>query len=602
MTWSFKLPIFSLLLVFHSGVATIGAQDLPAEVLRYADTVLHNGQVMTMDRDQPPITIVEAVALRDGRVLAVGGNDRILTMAGPDTLRVDLAGKTVIPGVIDTHSHPNTYALRHYQDEYLPIYLKYLEENQVRFVTVRWDSKETALADFKRVAENLPPGYWIYSTGRLVPTTLYDIKKEDLDQVVPDHPLYVMLGNAMFGLANSKMLDIVVERYGDNLTGLVKDAEGELTGQLLGAAGTVIDQEVIPNAPPEVLAPFLKRELEEWVAMGITTLSTRLQGNEISAYHQLDQDGELPLRLPYSHEIGRGNPFLERDLKRFGNLQGHGTDRMWMIGISGGIPDGTGPGTSPGAGTDCVTLEKREILPNDYWEEGMCFWDIPGDPGADAMIVANRYGYRTSGVHTFGDQAYLRVLDAYEQADKENPIAGRRFVLDHANMVSPEVVEKAAEMDITWTVQLLGLYRGSVAAVSRIYGEEYAHQWMKPVKRLIDAGMRVTYGADVHDDPDRHPMFGLELLVTRVSRDGRVFGPRERIDRANGLLMLTRWGAYYVLAEDELGSLEPGKKADLAILSQNPLDRSIPDEDLSEIEVLTTVIGGELASGAYPGQ
>ena len=224
MTWPLKLPMLGLLLV--SGVAALGAQDLPAEVLRYADTVLHNGQVMTMDRDQPPITVVEAVALRDGRVLAVGGNDRILRMAGPNTLRVDLAGRTVIPGVIDTHSHPNTYALSHYRDEYLPIYLKYLEENQVRFVTVRWDSKETALADFKRVAENLPPGYWIYSTGRLVPTTLYDIKKEDLDQVVPDHPLYVMLGNAMFGLANSKMLDIVVERYGNNLTGLVKDAQG----------------------------------------------------------------------------------------------------------------------------------------------------------------------------------------------------------------------------------------------------------------------------------------------------------------------------------------------------------------------------------------
>ncbi len=184
MTWSFKLPILSLLLVSHSGVAVIQAQDLPAEVLRYADTVLHNGQVMTMDSDQPPITIVEAVALRDGLVLAVGDNDRILTMAGPDTLRVDLAGKTVIPGVIDTHSHPNTYALSHYRDEYLPIYLKYLEENKVRFVTVRWDSKETALADFSRVAENLPPGHWIYSTGRLVPTTLYDIKKEDLEKVM----------------------------------------------------------------------------------------------------------------------------------------------------------------------------------------------------------------------------------------------------------------------------------------------------------------------------------------------------------------------------------------------------------------------------------
>ena len=602
MTWSLKLKIFSLLLFFLSSVAAIQAQDLPAEVLRYADTVLHSGQVMTMDRDEPPITIVEAVALRDGRVLAVGENDRILKMAGPDTLRVDLAGKTVIPGVVDTHSHPNTYALRHYRDEYFPIYLKYLEENQVRYVTVRWDSKETALSDFKRVADNLPPDYWIYSTGRLVPTTLYDIKKEDLDEVAPDNPLYVMLGNAMFGLANSKMLDIITERYGSNLTGLVKDEQGEITGQILGAAGTVVDQEVIPNASPEILAPFLKRELEEWVAMGITTLSTRLQGNEISAYHLLDQNGELPLRLPYSHEIGRGNPFLERDLKRFGNLQGHGTDMMWMIGISGGIPDGTGPGTSPGAGTDCVSLQKREILPNDYWETGMCFWDIAGDPGADAMIVANRYGYRTSGVHTFGDQAYMRILDAFEQADKENPIEGRRFVLDHANMVSPEVAAKAAEMDITWTVQLLGLYRGSVAAVSRVYGEEYAHQWMKPVKRLIDSGMRVSYGADVHDDPDRHPMFGLELLVTRVSRDGRVFGPRERIDRANGLLMLTRWGGYYVLAEDEVGSLEAGKRADLAILDQNPLDRNIPDEDLSEIEVLATIIDGKVVYGAYPGQ
>ena len=598
-----KFIWMSFLLVWGPFLCATQAQDLPPEVLRYADTVLYNGQVMTMDRDEPPINIVQAIALRDGRVLAVGESDRMLEMAGPNTLRVDLAGKTVIPGVIDTHSHPNQYALRHYADEYLPIYLKFLEENRVRFATVRWDSKETALADFKRVAESLPPDYWIYSTGRLMPTTLYDIKKEDLDEVAPNNPLYVMLGNAMFGLANSKMLDIVRERYGNNLTGLVKDEQGEYTGQLLGAAGTVIDQEVIPNASPEILAPFLKKELEEWVAMGITTLSTRLQGNEISAYHLLDQNGELPLRLPYSHEIGRGNPFLERDLKRFGNLQGHGTEMMWMIGISGGIPDGTGPGTSPGAGTDCVSLEKREILPTDYWETGMCFWDIEGDPGADALIVANRYGYRISGVHTFGDQAYMRMLDAFEEADKENPIAGRRFVLDHANMVSPEVVERAAEMDITWTVQLLGLYRGSVAAVSRVYGEEYAHQWMKPVKRLIDAGMRVTYGADVHDDPDRHPMFGLELLVTRKSRDGRVFGPRERIDRANGLLMLTRWGADYIMAEDELGSLEAGKKADLAILDKNPLDRSIPDEELSEIKVLATVIGGEVVYGSWnPGQ
>ena len=135
-----------LLALFAMGLLLVGpfvpdatAQDLPPEVLRYADTVLYNGQVLTMDRDQPPITVVEAVALRDGRVLAVGGNDRILSMAGPDTARVDLDGKTVIPGVVDTHSHPNAYAVRHYSDEVTPAYLSYLEDQKIRFATVRWE-------------------------------------------------------------------------------------------------------------------------------------------------------------------------------------------------------------------------------------------------------------------------------------------------------------------------------------------------------------------------------------------------------------------------------------------------------------------------------
>ncbi len=99
------------------------AQNLPPEVLRYADTVFYNGQVLTMDGDSPPITVVEAVAIRDGRIMAVGQDDRISRMAGPDTLRVDLKGKAVMPGIIDTHSHPNSYALSHYRQEIIPPYL-----------------------------------------------------------------------------------------------------------------------------------------------------------------------------------------------------------------------------------------------------------------------------------------------------------------------------------------------------------------------------------------------------------------------------------------------------------------------------------------------
>ncbi len=95
----------------------VGAQDLPTEVIRYADRVLHNGHVLTMDQDMPPFSVTEAVAIRDGRIMAVGEDSRILRMAGPDTERVDLAGKTLMPGFVDTHSHPNSYALSHHARE-----------------------------------------------------------------------------------------------------------------------------------------------------------------------------------------------------------------------------------------------------------------------------------------------------------------------------------------------------------------------------------------------------------------------------------------------------------------------------------------------------
>ena len=149
------------------------AQELPPEIVQYADTVLHNGTVLPMDRDQPPLTVAQAVALRNGRIMAVGTNDRILPMAGPDTVRVDLGGKTVIPGIVDTHSHPNRYALRHYVDEVTPPYLKSLEERNVMFATLRWETKETVLADFEKFVGGLSPGQLIYTTTQLNRPVIY---------------------------------------------------------------------------------------------------------------------------------------------------------------------------------------------------------------------------------------------------------------------------------------------------------------------------------------------------------------------------------------------------------------------------------------------
>jgi predicted amidohydrolase YtcJ len=570
--------------------------------------VLYNTQVLTMDRDRPPINVVQAVAVRDGRILAVGENDRILGMAGPATLKVDLDGKAVLPGFVDTHSHPNSYALFHrdFARAVNEAYVRTLRENDIWYTNARWDSKETVLADLKTFAEAVPPGKWIY-TRMGIDESIYEILNQitryDLDQVVPDNPLFVTAGG-VWGLVNTQMLEVVRDNYGEKLLpGIVRDDQGIPNGQLLGSAGEVIDAELLPQRRPETLVPAFKSELEEWVALGVTTLSTRLAGYEISAFGLLDRRGELPLRLAYAHEIARKNPSLERQLKRFGNLQGHGTDRMWMVGITIGNPDGYGPGTPQPEDPvwvgeiSCVSLAKRQILPNDLYPEGMCFWDLPDDPGRDAPVIANRYGYRISGLHTFGDNGIATVLESYRQASQESSIEERRFAVDHGMMVRPDLQQQSAELGVMWSMQPVLFWRRYAAGVSLVYGEEYAHRWVLPVKSLIDQGVKVAYGADTHT-PERYPLFGLEVLVTRKTKDGRVFGPREAIDRATGLLMMTRWGSEYVLAEDKLGSIEPGKLADLVVLGKSPLDRTVPNEDLSEIQVVATIIGGKVAYGS----
>jgi len=588
------LCMVSLLLLLGPWAVT-QAQELPPEIVQYADMVLHNGTVLPMDRDQPPLTVAQAVALRNGRVMAVGTNDRILQMAGPNTVRVDLAGKAVIPGIVDTHSHPNRYALRHYGDEVTPLYLKSLEERNVMFATLRWETKETVLEDFEKFVEGVTPGQWIYTTTGLSQPVIYELTRHDLDKFSPNNPFYAKVGNAWFGLVNTPMLEIMIETYGEDLPGILKDEQGVPTGRLFGIASTVIDQDLLPQMPPEIIAPVFTKELEEWVAIGVTTLSTRLRGTEITAHGLMEQRGELPLRIGYSHEMGRWNPSFERELKRLGNLEGHGTDRLWLIGISVGITDGNGPGAG---GDSCTTLTKREILPNDIFPEGKCYWDQPSDPSFETVVAAARAGYRIAGTHTFGDKGFLMLLDAFAAANQEDSILDKRFALDHGLMVSPEVVRRSAELGVIWSLQpplFAGRYAG---AISRVFGEEYAHRWVMPVKSLIDAGARVTYGADVHGDPNRQPMFGLEVLVTRKTNDGRVFGPQEAIDRSTALLMMTRWGADYVLREDILGSLEPGKFADLAVLDKNPLDPNVADEDLSEIKVVATIIDGKVVAGS----
>jgi predicted amidohydrolase YtcJ len=318
----------------------------------------------------------------------------------------------------------------------------------------------------------------------------------------------------------------------------------------------------------------------------------------------------MPIRIAYVHQIGWWNPMPDRDLSNVGGLQNHGTDMLWLTGITPSPPDDavdSEGGVCSAAPklrqivTDVVAKEmdfgdERTVVTKDLYTDGpgLCRWRLPGGGvSEEAILAANRLGYRIAGTHTFGDLAIKDQLDVYEKADKDRPVKGRRFAIDHTMMVSPDVIQQAAKLGIIWSIQpKMGEgTRGDLTAMT--YGEPIANRWIHPVRSIMNAGMMVTYGADGHGDKAR-PLWGMEFLVTRQNHRGVVWGAREAVDRATALLMLTRWGAYYVEREELLGTIEPGKRADLVLLDKNPLDsKEVADDKISEVKVLMTLVNGE---------
>ncbi len=596
--------LFALVTFFAAVGQLSHAQQVPEQLIRYADLVLYNGSVLTVD---DRFTVAEAVAVRDGRILDVGPTDRVLRLAGPKTRKVDLGrSKAVIPGIINTHTHPNRYAVAHYWNS-----IARDEREIVRADTIesgKFQSKDEVLVRIKAIVEGStnPARKWIritWNPPRGQPRELVkkdddmflELSKEDLDKLCPDMPLVLKRRGA--ARVNSKGLAEFLGRFGNLLA--LKDNTGLFSGTLY----ELLSVEILPHLSREVLASVYRKELQDWWApFGVTTISTRLKAYEIASYALLDQKGELPVRLAYAHEIGLRNPFFERDVERsLDNIQNYGTDALWMVGISVQPPDGSPSGTGV-----CSSFTKIRVLPQDLNPQGWCRWELPNDITRQTVLTLTRLGYRVAGTHQYGDKGREMLLDAVLEAAKDPSVAAqRRTALDHGQMANPSMIKKAGDLKAIWGAHVDKFWdtkgRADAELVEAMYGIEVADRMLMPLKSLLDAGATVSYESGspgLWDGEGRDPMFGMEVFVTRKNESGRVRGEREKLDRKTALRILTRGGAEYVLREKELGSIEVGKLADLVVLDSNPLDPSIADEELSEIQVLMTLLGGKVVSDA----
>ncbi len=570
---------------------SMGQQSLPPEIIAYADMVLYNGKVLTVDEN---FTIVQAVAVRDGKILTVGSSDRILQMAGPNTTRIDLEGNTLIPGFIDVH------AGRFFLGGHGPGGPSYLPNHS----RVRFEDLDDGLRKIKGAVEKADAGEWVFVRAQRT-VAAYQLTGQMLDAVAPNNPLLVNLDNTT-GFVNRKGMSYLPD---DVKTGIYKDRNGEPTGRIAGWAYGVLTYEILPWPEQEALEKMIQNQKEIFKkvnAMGITSIGTSGSGLLITIQRELYMRGELPLRIRLTSEMARQNPNTERYLKRVGNFMDVGDEWFKIAGMVVSSIDGT-----IGSAGFLTREPKRNMEP---WDAmgfyGQNKWREMAEEGKDwreysdykNAVLAGKYGWNVTEIHSQGDQAMSLLLEVFDEINKVRPIKGKRFGIVHGSMRPSDLAKKFAAYDAMISHNASYLFYGDdVVALEKMYGPDRV-AGMQPVRDLIDMGFKpilevadteLTESREALDEAQGIYLESMEAFITRKNNTiGKIVGPNQRITRQEALKMATAWAARFYGDEDIMGTIEPGKLADLVILGGDYM--TVPEEKISELPILKVVVGGKI--------
>lgn len=565
-----------------------------------ADLVIYNGKILTVNSPNPDgYATAQAVAIYKGDFVAVGTNDEALAFAGPTTRKIDVAGRTVLPGIVETHDHIYGGA-----SHFFPPGKPRVGETDP---AITYTTKDEFLAQLRTLALGKKPGEWVVMTPRSAqgyPVELQrgEVTIQDLDKAAPNNPVYFHWNVTVEGLANSKALLPMLQRY-PKIVGVRRDARGNPNGRLGGVANLTIWYEYWPQVAPAEIAPYYKMEMEELAAQGLTTVSTRLFPNHLAAYAWLHNRNELPLRMAYSLEPAARSETTEATLARMVGLQGGKGDNIWGMGDNMLWAIGIAPisvDSVTGVAGSCVNKAWPRENPNFplwrfqfYGPTGECRLHSPDYHDIDVFRGAAKYGFRISAVHISGDKAVDQYMDAMEELAKQYPdVTEQRWGIDHCQIVHEAQAARAKKLGVMYSCGptfLWGGDKGAVGAFGVLYGEEVAGEAVIPFRRLIDAGLHPVMELDAHGF---HPFLALQITINRKDQNGKVWGPKQRISRNEALYTYTRWASEYLLREKYLGSIEPGKAGDLIVLNRDYL--TIPEDEIGRIDPLLTVRGGTI--------
>ncbi|TVR74203.1 MAG: amidohydrolase [Marinilabiliales bacterium] len=530
----------------------------------YADTVFVNGIVYTMDEGSPTAT---AIAVKGNRFLMVGTDEAVMKHAGDDTRIVDLEGKTVLPGLTESHIH-----------------FGYVGVNILTApLDVYWLPVDEMLERIRMAAERAAPGEWIVARGYNDAIWDEPAHRRLLDRASPNNPVSLRryCGHATF--VNTRALEIagITRTTPDPDAGtIVRDAGGNATGVLVSAAGALVNRHIPP--PPRLteqeMMEAYKLGSDAMLANGITTVhdATGTTPEDTRRRKKAYEEGYLRVRIM---DAVLFETAMEMDGPLTGLYEDHYTVRWVKEFVDGSL-----------GGRGAAMIEPYDDMPSETGALRALGQDEDEYARRVALMLEKGFGTRT---HSIGDRGNRITLNAFEKAMEMTGIKGdeARLVVEHAQVLHPDDIPRFGKSGIIASMQGVHATEDMVFVEERIGNERAkgSYAW----RSILDNGGIISGGSDYGVSP-YEPFFGMHAFVTRQDRQNNPPGgwlPEQKLTREEALKAYTVWPAFLEFSEHLKGRVKEGMLADFIVIDRDYFN--IPAEEIHEIQVLRTVLGGE---------
>ncbi|HWK96125.1 MAG TPA: amidohydrolase [Pseudolabrys sp.] len=529
-----------------------------------AATILYNGKLSTLDRENPQAT---AAAIANGRFIAIGSDRDVMVRATPATKLIDLKGRRVIPGLIDSHMHIIRGGLNYNME-------------------LRWDgvaSLADAMRMLKEQVARTPAPQWVRVVGGFTAHQFAEKRLPTLDELnaaAPDTPVFILHLYDRALLNGAALRAVGYDKNTKDFPGgeIARDAHGNPTGLLLARPNATILYATLakgPKLPPDYQKNSTRHFMREVNRLGVTSVIDAGGGfqnypDDYRIIEELHRAGELTVRIAY-------NLFTQKPKDELADFSG------WVKQVTPGQGDDTYRHNGAGemlvysaADFEDFQVERPTMPPT---------MESELEPVV-RLLAANKWPWR---LHATYNETITRALDVFERVNRDIPIGGAHWLFDHAETIDDRNIDRIAALGGGIAVQHRMAYQGEY------FVERYGHRAAErtpPIRRMLDKGVKVGAGTDATRVASYNPWVSLSWLVTGRTLGGLSLYPAaNRLDRETALRLWTVENTWFSTETGKKGQLKAGQLADLVVLSDDYF--AVPDDSIKDITSVLTLLGGE---------